>query len=99
MGLSLVVDSGRICRRYLHFHRPLALVRTIVTSAINAPAPVVPTMGGFDRQIKDYAYDRTTWKGRITQLGDCKILLGIAWLIVVLVFFVIFQGMAPLFRT
>ncbi|MGA2239558.1 MAG: hypothetical protein ABSG74_10135 [Candidatus Bathyarchaeia archaeon] len=74
----------------------------IVTSAINAPAPSVPvpTMEDFDREIKDYAYVYSrTWKGRITRLGDCKILLGIVWLLLVLAFFVIVQAMAPLFQT
>jgi len=67
----------------------------IVTSAIYAPAPSGPTMGDLDRQIKDYAYSRTTWKGRFTRLGDRPILWVIVWITVVLVFFVIFQGMAP----
>jgi hypothetical protein len=57
-------------------------------------------MEDFDREIKDYAYVYSrTWKGRITRLGDCKILLGIVWLLLVLAFFVIVQAMAPLFQT
>jgi hypothetical protein len=33
----------------------------IVTSAIRAPAPSVPTMGNLDDQIKSYAHDPTKW--------------------------------------
>jgi cell division protein FtsL len=33
----------------------------IVTSAINASAPAIPTMANFDREIKNYARNQTNW--------------------------------------
>lgn len=41
----------------------------IVTSAIRSRAPLVPTMGNFDDQIKSYAHEPTNWTEPIKGLS------------------------------
>jgi len=69
-------------------------IKRYARNQTNWIAPVKP---GLLRRIKRIAQKLWTW---LILLGDCKILLAIGWLIMVLVFgFAILRFMAPLFHT
>jgi hypothetical protein len=68
----------------------------IVTSAINAPKPPAPTMRSLDKHIKKHAYD-SKW-GNLIQYADCKIALFIAFMIILVLLFLMLQWVIPLLR-
>lgn len=68
----------------------------IVTSAINAPKPPAPTMRSLEKHIKKHTYDKK-W-GNLIRYADSKIALFVAFLIILVVFFLMLQWVIPLLR-